>query len=269
MIQNSGRLVSKQFIRPEIYELVLDLPQLAGVAAPGHFLHLLLDDTPGVMLRRPLSLAGVQGDLVRLLVRAVGAGTRALAQVSTDIRMDALGPLGNPFDYRNTQRSVLVGGGIGVAPLIFLQDVLLTQGAEVTFFLGAKTHQEYPLTETEVKTRSIVAATDDGSFGEAGFVSVHVEKWLKSHQDEDLQVFSCGPLPMMKEVDRLCRQYGLSHQASLENRMGCGIGICQGCAVRLNQGTNDPRGGYRLVCKDGPVFDAAQIEWPLLEASYR
>jgi dihydroorotate dehydrogenase electron transfer subunit len=269
MIQNSGRVIVNRSIRSEIYELGLELPQLAATARPGHFLHIHLEETPGVMLRRPLSLAGVDGNQIRLLVRSVGTGTRALAKISAGTHVDALGPLGNPFDIGTTRRAVLVGGGIGAAPLLFLQDELLTQGAEATFFLGAKTHQEYPLTENEVAARSIIATTDDGSYGQSGFVSVHLEKWLKNHQNEVLQVFSCGPLLMMKEVDHLCRQYGLPHQASLENRMGCGIGICQGCAVRLNRGDNDPRGGYRLVCKDGPVFDAAQIEWPLLEASYR
>jgi dihydroorotate dehydrogenase electron transfer subunit len=269
MIQHRGSVIFNRFIRPEIYELGLELSQLAAAAKPGHFLHLHLEETPGVMLRRPLSLAGVDGNQIRLLVRSVGTGTRALAKINTGTRLDILGPLGNPFDHTTTRRAILVGGGIGAAPLLFLQDELLTKGAEVTFFLGAKTRDEFPLTEDEVTARSIIPTTDDGTYGQIGFVSVQMENWLKDYSQEGFQVYSCGPLLMMKEVDRLCRQYGLPHQASLENRMGCGIGICQGCAVRLNRGEHDPRGGYRLVCKDGPVFDASQIDWPLLEASYR
>lgn len=269
MIQECGPLRNKRFIHPTIFELSLELPHLAGEARPGQFIHLLIAGTPGVMLRRPLSLAGVEGSLVRLLVRLVGPGTAALSKLPEGAVLDAIGPIGYPFDFSRTRRALLVGGGIGAAPLMFLQDELIRQGLPAVFFLGSKTREEFPLVGAEAAQRSIIAATDDGSYGAPDFVTTHVEKWLKQNDLTGLQVFSCGPLPMMKEVDRLCRLYNLSHQASLENRMGCGIGVCQGCAVKVNTGKNDPRSGYRLVCKDGPVFDAMEIEWALLGENYR
>jgi dihydroorotate dehydrogenase electron transfer subunit len=265
MIQECGPVRSLKFIRPAIFELWLELPILAAECRPGQFIHLLIEGSPGVMLRRPISIAGTQEGMIRLLIRIVGEGTTALSKVAVGTVMDAIGPLGNPFDTTGIKQALLVAGGIGHAPLLFLQEELTRRGIPTAFFLGARTHEEFPLSEKEVAQHSIIAATDDGSYGKSGFVSVHVEQWLRENALTGVSAYSCGPLPMMKEIDRLCRLHHLPHQVSLENRMGCGIGVCQGCAVRLGSGKNDPRGGYRLVCKDGPVFDAMEIEWALLE----
>jgi dihydroorotate dehydrogenase electron transfer subunit len=269
MIQECGALRRKEVIHPEIFDLWLECPEVAHQSHAGQYLHLLIKGATGVTLRRPLSIAGIEGGLIRLLVRIVGEGTSALAAVPVGTIMDVIGPLGIPFDYSKVSQALLVGGGIGGAPLLFLQDELIGKSIPTDYFLGAKTQDEYPLDPEEVERRSIFAATDDGTFGSAGFVSLQVNQWLQHHDHAGVRVYSCGPLLMMREVDRICRLYDLPHQASLENRMGCGIGVCQGCAVRVNDGKGDPRGGYRLVCKDGPVFDAMEIEWAVLGESYR
>ncbi len=263
MIQEIGSVRDIRKIRPTIFRLLLDLPAIAKTAKPGQFLHLLSPSAPGVLLRRPFSIAGVQSSVIDLLIRIIGSGTEAISQFAVGNPADALGPLGVGFEQDEEEGiQLLVGGGIGAAPLMFLQDESKRAGREFIFFLGAKTHAEFPLSEEEVGLRGVVACTDDGSFGQAGFVSKSFESYLKRHASAKAGVFSCGPVPMMKEVARICAKYGLPHQASLENRMGCGVGICQGCALRLKK--NDERGGFRLICKDGPVFDAADINWSLI-----
>ena len=262
MIQEIGFVRDIRKIRSAIFRLLLDLPAIAKVARPGQFLHLLTPSTPGVLLRRPLSIAGIQDSAVDLLIRVIGMGTEAISHFAIGDRADAIGPLGSKFDHDDAEIHLLVGGGVGAAPLMFWQDELKRAGREAIFFLGAKTLEEFPLAEDEVSARGVIACTDDGSFGQAGLVSKSFEKYLRRHAAAKSRIFSCGPVPMMKEISRICAAYRLPHQVSLENRMGCGIGICQGCALKLNK--DDDRGGYRLICKDGPVFDAVSIDWSLI-----
>jgi dihydroorotate dehydrogenase electron transfer subunit len=255
MIQETGVVLDKRRIRSGIFSLTLELPGIAKSARPGQFAHLLLQNTPGVLLRRPFSIASVHGSQLRLLIRIVGTGTRALSDTEIGSAFDVIGPLGSGFNLSKTTHALLVAGGIGVAPLLLLQDVLTAGGAEVHFFLGARSREELPLDDDEIGRRKIACATDDGSFGRHGLISQFLEEWLSAAQEKrDLVIFSCGPAAMLRAVQSICADRSLRHQVSLENRMACGIGICQGCAVRM-------KAGFRLVCKDGPVFDAAEVDW--------
>lgn len=258
MIQETGVVVHNRRIRPAIFSLTLDLPAIARSARPGQFLHLLIPQAPGVLLRRPFSIAAVQGDQVELLIRIIGTGTETISQYSEGRSCDVIGPLGRSFNLDGLAQAVLVGGGIGAAPLLFLQDEIKNRKMDLRFFLGAKTHDEFPLADGDAQVRSIVCATDDGSYGEKGFVSIAFEKWQKTNQDGRLGVFSCGPISMLKAIQEICKKYRLHHQVSLENRMACGLGVCQGCAMPM-------KGGFKLVCKDGPVFNAEEVDWTQLK----
>jgi dihydroorotate dehydrogenase electron transfer subunit len=264
MIQEIGVVRKVKNYRPMIFSLVLELPAIAHVAKPGQFVHLLVQNTPGVLLRRPFSISGICERQALFLIRVVGSGTTALAKLWEGAAVDVIGPLGEGFRLEGVRRAALVGGGIGAAPLLFLQDELHKQGAEVHFFLGSKSADEYPLPPEAVQFRNIVPSTDDGTYGRPGFVTRHFDDWLQNHDHKDLHVFSCGPVGMMEETARLCDLYGLPHQASLENRMACGVGVCQGCAVRMRE-THEHGAGFRLVCADGPVFDSGDIDWSVLK----
>lgn len=247
-------MLDKRIIRSGIFNLTLELPGIADRVRPGQFVHLLIRNTPGVLLRRPFSIASVNGSELRLLIRIVGTGTRELSHAKIGSTFDVIGPLGTGFDLTDVNCALMVAGGIGVAPLLLLHDVLTARGAEVHFFLGARSRNEFPLDDDEISRRRIACATDDGSFGARGLVSMLFEEWLATHGDHKAHVYSCGPAAMMRVVHSICEDRALSHQVSLENRMACGIGVCQGCAVRL-------KAGFRLVCKDGPVFDASEVDW--------
>jgi dihydroorotate dehydrogenase electron transfer subunit len=262
MIQETGVVRHIHRFRPALFSLTLDLPGIARSTEPGQFVHVKLDRVPEAILRRPFSVAAVRGNEIDLIIKAVGTGTKALAESEVGQRYDVLGPLGRGFTIRDVKTAYLIGGGIGVAPLLALQDELLKRGIAVHFFLGGQTHQEFPLPDDALPGRNIVAATDDGSFGETGFVTAAFENHIRDGIGEKACVYSCGPVLMMKETDRICAEYKLSHQVSLENRMACGIGVCQGCALKLSE--DGDRGGFRLVCSDGPVFDARDVDWASL-----
>jgi len=257
MIQESGVVRKIYQVRRAIFGLTLELPAISQLAQPGQFLHLLVPGTPGVLLRRPFSIAGVNGTQVELLIRIIGSGTEAISKFPIGFTGDVIGPLGRGFNIDAVQHAFLVGGGIGAAPLLFLQDELERRKVETHFFLGARAHLEFPLPDDLVRKSSIHAATDDGSFGAAGFVSIVFEKWLEANEHAHSHVYSCGPIAMMQEVSRICEKHGLPHQVSLENRMACGIGVCQGCAMPM-------KNGFKLVCKEGPVSDAQDVNWDVL-----
>lgn len=263
MIQEKGPIRRTHRFRPDLFRLTLELPGIASSAKPGQFVHLRIEGQPGVLLRRPFSITEVDGPLVVLIVKIVGAGTAGLAEFPEGRPCDAIGPLGRSFNSDGIETAYLVGGGIGVAPLLFLQDELLMKKKHVHFFLGARTHDEFPLEDEILTERSVIPCTDDGSFGQKGFVTRVFEAHLSRDFRDNACIYSCGPLPMLEEAVRIAERYGLSHQVSLENRMGCGVGVCQGCALRLSE--DGDRGGYRLVCSDGPVFDASRIDWSKIE----
>ncbi len=262
MIQEIGVVRHLHRFRHTLFAMEIELPGIARMAKPGQFVHLRLEGIPEVLLRRPFSIAEVAEDWIKLIVKIVGTGTAGLAKYKIGRTCDAIGPLGEGFSYDDVEAAYLVGGGIGDAPLLFLQDELDKRGKKTHFFLGARTHKEFPLEDESVSERGIIACTDDGSYGKAGFVTIVFEEHLQGGVEEGATVFSCGPVPMLKAAARICEKYGLPHQVSLENRMGCGVGVCQGCALKLQEGGE--RGGYRLVCQDGPVFDASSIDWSLI-----
>lgn len=263
MIQEKGVVRRINRFRPTLYSLFLELPEIARSAKPGQFLHVKVQAVPGILLRRPFSIAGVEGGIIKLIIRIVGIGTAALADIRAGQLCDIIGPLGEGFQFDNVSQAALLGGGIGDAPLLFLQDVLLKKGIGCELFIGAQTREEFPLEDDEIKRRSVIPCTDDGSFGEHGFVTdIFKKKYLESGNDR-IQVYSCGPTPMMRAASQICEKYNLSHQVSLENRMGCGVGVCQGCALKIANGGE--RGGYQLVCIDGPVFNASDVNWDLIE----
>ncbi len=265
MIQETGVIRRIDRFRPSIFSLTLALPCIAALSKPGQFVHLLIEGLPRVFLRRPFSIAEIDGTNVKLIIKIVGAGTAGLAEYRESQSCDVIGPLGRGFVYNGIETAYLVGGGIGIAPLLMLQDELIKLNKEVHFLLGARTHEEFPLPDEALAGRNVIPCTDDGSFGERGIVSSLFDTHVHDEVPPGARVFSCGPVPMMRETDRICEKYGISHQVSLENRMACGIGVCQGCAMQLSE--DGDRNGFRLVCDDGPVFNASDLDWSLIESN--
>ena len=244
---------------PGTYLLWAHAPHIASACRPGQFVMVRTSDGYDPLLRRPFSIhrvrlgEGEQG-AVALLFAVVGRGTEWLAQRKEGDSIDLLGPLGNGFEiFPKSRNLLLVAGGMGISPLIFLAERGVAENRAVTLISGAATAPVlYPghLLPPGVDT---IELTEDGSAGIKGVVTDFLPR-LMAEAD---QVFACGPIPMYKTLWSFRRRKWAkkrSLQVSLEVRMGCGMGMCYGCAVRA-------RNGMRLVCRDGPVFELGDILW--------
>jgi dihydroorotate dehydrogenase electron transfer subunit len=244
----SGRLSRQSRIGEDL--LVMEVA--AGLQAlPGQFLHVAVG--PG-MLRRPFSVYRAADGIVEILYRVKGAGTRIMAKWAPGVPVDMLGPLGRPFRAPwPGERVLLVGGGIGVAPLAHFAQCYPGAGAAVFGFRGAG--EVCAADRAAAAGYDVVVTTLDGSVGMAGTVMAPLEGGVLSGRFD--RVLTCGPWPMMAAVAAWAKAADLACEAALEREMGCGIGACLGCVVE----TTDPRRPYARVCTEGPVMDAREVAW--------
>ncbi len=266
VVQIKAKILSHKKIAPGYFLLKLDAPAIAKLSLPGQFVHLRVLDSDIPLLRRPFSLHRINPDSIELLYQLKGEGTRILSERKKDEMVDLIGPLGNGFDLTDIPEGkniVLIGGGIGTAPLVTLANAILKRydRTKLTFFLGARS-QELILGEGEIRHSGIncLISTDDGSYGEKGPVTRLFEKKLADWKERPGMVFTCGPKGMLKVMGSLSRRFKFPCQVSLEENMGCGIGACLGCAVRIRTTRGrDESFEYKRVCKDGPVFLASEV----------
>lgn len=220
---------------------------------PGQFVHVKCGEER--LLRRPISVCSCQEDdpqdFLTLVFEVRGAGTDWLARREIGDELDVLGLLGHGFQMDPEGRYLLVGGGIGVPPMLGCAQYAPGRCDAVLGFRDSE-HILLPHEFTET-CLSLSIATEDGSFGEKGFVTGPMEKLLKENRYD--AVLACGPKPMLKAVAVLAKAYGVPCQVSMEERMACGVGACLGCATPMTDGT------MKHVCKDGPVFNAEEVEW--------
>ncbi len=236
---------------------------------PGQFVEVRVDGSPATFLRRPISINFVDEQLneLWLLVATVGEGTRWMAQLHAGDRMTCMLPLGNGFTLPDVPKAgkadavLLVGGGVGVAPLLYLGARLKQEGMEPTFLLGARTKHDLLMLSEFGNYGRVFVTTEDGSMGEKGFVTNHTVL-QKEHFD---LIQCCGPTPMMKAVARYARQTSTCCEVSLENLMACGLGACLCCVekVKVSPDTSDsaPLTTNVCVCKEGPVFNINRLLW--------
>lgn len=221
---------------------------------PGQFVEVRIDDSPSTMLRRPISIHYVDRDAneLWLLVALVGDGTRRLGSLSAGDTLNCVLPLGNGFTMANRpdERILLVGGGVGVAPLLYFGERLKAVGAVPTFLLGARSASDLLMLDRFQAIGTVAVTTEDGSMGEKGFVTNHS---LLQQATFD-RISTCGPKPMMVAVARYAAQANIPCEASLENLMACGLGACLCCVEKTVDGN-------LCVCTEGPVFDTRRLLW--------
>ena len=268
-----GQFVQLQCRRPTAHvgAKTVDWPE-GGIAK---FTQPELIDTEA-LLRRPFSLAGRRdaddGVQIDLIYRTVGAGTRRLAGVKVGEELSMLGPLGNAFPIsREKPQAALVGGGVGIPPMLYLAEALAAAGKETSAFCGSRSARLLPLTvaadngdvaEFAAFGAAAVITTDDGSLGRKGFVTELLAERIMEQEDaaDSLVVYACGPEPMMKEAAEICISRGVECHLCLERYMACGMGTCQSCVVKIRD-DSECGWSYRLCCADGPVFDAREVLW--------
>jgi len=262
-IQEKCRILDHQKVGPSYFKLTLVSPYISSHAKPGQFVEVKCSDSYEPLLRRPISIHRLSAEhkTFELLYDVVGKGTELLTKYFVGEEIDVLGPLGEGFKLiPNKHIHILVGGGMGVAPLFALAETLKSLGKKAIYVLiGAKTkdcvHCE---TEFNKVTDQVLVSTDDGTHGKKGFISDlllnFIDSELQTHDSELTTIYACGPKAMLKAVAEIASQKKIDCQLSMEERMACGIGACKGCAIKTTS-------GFKMACKDGPVFDAKEIIW--------
>lgn len=233
--------------------LVLDAPELCESAEPGQFVMIRGGLTQDPFLRRALSICDCRDGKLYLAYRVVGKATRFLRSLEAGEEVEVLGPLGQGFDLSvEGQKTLLIGGGIGMAPMVFLARALLERGKEVHIRTGGQSEDAVKGAEVLFQDLSCERSicTDDGSCGIHGLVT----EGLPDLAEVD-QVYACGPTPMLKALQKICLEADLPCQISLEGKMACGVGVCLGCTCK---NPRDPL-VYHKVCTHGPVFWAQEV----------
>lgn len=234
---------SNKKIAKDVYEMIL-LGDTSEISAPGQFVNIQID---GLYLRRPISICDCSENSLTLIYKVVGEGTEKMSQYGHGTYLDILIPLGNGYDVKKGENSVLIGGGVGVPPMYMLCKTLLKNGKTPTVILGFNSKDDV-FYEDEFKKLGVktIVTTADGSYGKKGFVTDALKE-IEAYS----YFYACGPEPMLKAV---CDTSKSSGQLSFEERMGCGFGACMGCSCKTKYGS-------KRICKDGPVLEKEEIIW--------
>ena len=227
-----------------------ELPNIS----PAQFVEVRIDGAPNTFLRRPISVHDVnyEKNTISLLVRIAGEGTAKLSQINKGDLLNLVFPLGNSFSMPDNDNILLVGGGCGVAPMLYTAKYFMNFGFSPTFLLGYKDKESILRSDKFAKYGNVFYTTEDGSFGETGNVLDH--SLLSSDKINFDKIYACGPQPMLKALGNLAIEKNITCEVSLENLMACGIGACLCCV----QDTID---GHKCVCTDGPVFNVKKLVW--------
>ena len=248
-IQKSCTVVEAVRLNAFAYSFTLEAEGMTP-EGPDQFVHVKCGHSR--LLRRPISICDWEENLLRIVFEVRGEGTEWLSHRKAGDRLDVLGPLGRGFRMDREGRYLLVGGGIGVPPM--LGCAKWTAGRS-TAVLGFRSADRAMLSEDFQKScKEIFLCSDDGSIGRHGFVDAQVRDILEKDKDFTA-VLACGPKPMLKNAAAVAAGFGVPCQVSMEERMACGVGACLGCAIQMADGT------MQHVCKDGPVFDAGEVDW--------
>lgn len=274
-----GELISTQTFPGEQFIMRIRAPKCSAAAIPGSFVHVTCDAT--LPMRRPLSIMRAADDWIEVLYKIVGEGLHLLADKKPGDIINVLGPVGQPFKPSPTRpKCLLIGGGVGIPPMVFLAESLLDEqwaplailGSELPFpfsleksriglsWLDNDIASTMPLLEGwGVPARLTSLSGFDGCY--RGYVTDLADKWLQSlgtDERRQVEVFACGPTPMLKAVAALAAKYDVPCQVSLEEFMACAVGGCAGCTVEI---TTPDGPAMKRVCVDGPVFDASTVVW--------
>lgn len=253
-IRQRVRVLSNDCIAPGIFSMWLSNHAMAELARPGQFLNLYSSDKSR-LLPRPISICEIdrEKDALRVVFRVAGAGTDEFSHLDPEDTIEAIGPLGNGYKLTESGIALLVGGGIGIPPLLELAKELT---CEKTIVLGYRDEDCFLANEFR-RYGNVLIATEDGSIGTKGFVT----DCIRNHDVSASAVYACGPMPMLKGVAELAAEAGVPAQISLEERMACGIGACLGCITRTKNVDGHSNVKNKRICIEGPVFNAEEIDF--------
>lgn len=242
---------SVEKIQDNIFILRAFSPEIAKAIKPGQFCNIKVSETDFPLLRRPFSICDVDGDYISFMFNKHGEGTRILSEKKKGDTIDILAPLGNGFTINDDfQIAIMIGGGLGAAPFPYLTRMI--KNKEIVTLIGGRNQKDV----TDWGLQNVHFSTDDGSLGFNGNVVELLKSKISEFENKKIKIFSCGPTPMLKALQKYAVDNNLKCEISTECAMACGFGICQGCPIDSSEQGKDK---YYLVCKDGPVFDAEAI----------
>ncbi|MBN1758985.1 MAG: dihydroorotate dehydrogenase electron transfer subunit [Chitinispirillaceae bacterium] len=255
MRQFSARILSNEQLCQSMYQVRLQGTSGTETGKPGQFLTVRITQSVVPLLRRPFALSHNEPeDRFSFIYQVRGAGTDLLSTFGRGTELDIIGPLGIPFPLPAPgEFSLLVAGGIGLGPILFLADTLRHRGCEFSFVFGCRSAAFFP--EAVFENHDTVVCTDDGSSGFSGNVVEYLES-VSGELSLKTRIYCCGPEPMLKGCHQFAGRHGFLCHVSVEQVMACGVGACMGCAVRLADTVS-----YARACREGPVFDSRELAW--------
>ncbi len=246
-------VLENRTINKDYYVLEVKSPVSTEGILPGQFVEMLVKNTRNAFLRRPISIYDVnpERNSFELLIQIVGEGTQLLSELKAGDKVDIIYPLGKTFSTLDAgKKALLIGGGVGVAPLLYLSRKLKAANVESHILIGGRGTDNIIETDNFEQYSKVYVSTDDGSMGEKGFVTQHS---IMQDMDFDM-IYTCGPDPMMRAIAAMAQEQNIECEASLENMMACGIGACLCCVTPTTS-------GHQCVCTDGPVFNTKVLKW--------
>lgn len=243
-----GLITQNKKVSNDTYQITIKNKVISREAKPGQFVSVLC---PPLLIRRPFSIAGIKEDTLTIIYKLKGQGTEFLSILTPGKMLDILGPLGTGFTIHNKQ-SLLIGAGVGTAPILFLYDELKKHNNKTTILSGFNTSPNIE----KLYSNDCLLITEDGSSGNKGQITSYIEKKLLSYKPEI--IYACGPKIVLKYIVELAIKHNIQTEVALEEIFACGIGACMGCAIEIKE--NDQIVNKR-ICKDGPVFKGEAIIW--------
>lgn len=247
-IQTKAIVKTNRKVSDSIYEMTINCPEIASSSIPGQFISILCNNT---LLRRPFSIADADNQILRIMYKLKGNGTLYMSKLLPKEHINILGPLGNGFTT-NYNKALLIGAGVGIAPLIYLSRTLMQKNIDANFIAGLQSIIDI----SNTYTNNLLTITEDGSSGYKGLITEYIENAIQIHKPEI--IYSCGPNIVLKNVVSIANKYGIDTELALEEKFACGIGVCMGCIINIKENNEIIN---KRICKDGPVFKGESIVW--------
>ncbi len=251
-------VISNECIAENIYEAYLHSPNISKHSSPGQFINILPSENWANVMRRPMSIASQGNDEISIIYKIFGEGTLQMSRWKKGYNVDLIGPLGNTWSGFKSKFPILIGGGVGIAPIMNLHSYLNDMNIKHSLICGARFKNEHFLEHNPQK--NIYLATETEEYGIKGNV-IDVLKIILEKEEQSIKLFSCGPHGMMKAIYDYSKKFNYDCNLALETIMACGIGICQGCTIKKQTllKENTYRNKFALACIDGPVFDIKEL----------
>lgn len=245
---DSCKVIENKPLNEEIRKIIFECPEISKNALPGQFVSVLCDD---LTLRRPFSIASCKGDVIEIIYKIKGKGTKFIASLRNNDKIDIMGPLGKGFSITK-EKALLVGGGVGTAPLVFLSEILKEKNIEHSLIQGYRSETQMG----KIFADRVYTITEDGSSGKRGLIKDYLEEIIT--REKPKIIYACGPDIVLKNIVETAKKHNIKTQIALEREFACGVGVCMGCSIKIKQNGSTVN---KRICKDGPVFDGESIIW--------